>query len=131
MYLCTLLTQSVCLCSTGRHRSIVVVRYITIHRCMYVYIDLLAAHNDEGCPDNTYTFFQVLMPRKRPACIIAIMDNSRDLKTHTKRRLNERLNQAPQICSLSLSLYVILKIIDLFSLSLFSFLFFLVVSIFS
>jgi hypothetical protein len=49
--------------------------------------------------------FQVSMPRKRPACIIAIMDNSRDLKTHTKRQLNERLNQPPQICSLSVSLF--------------------------
>jgi hypothetical protein len=33
------------------------------------------------------------------------MDNSRDLKTHTKRQLNERLNQPPQICSLSVSLF--------------------------
>ena len=102
--------------------GVVVVRYITIP--MYVYIDLLAAHNDEGCPDKTYMhIFQVsAMPRKRPACIIAIMDNSRDLKTHTKCRLNERLNQAPQISSFSLSLsfsHLILKIIDLFSLSLF------------
>lgn len=65
--------------------------------------------------------FQVSMPRKRPACIIAIMDNSRDLKTHTKRQLNERLNQAPQICSLSLTIfYLILKIIDSFFLSLLS-----------
>lgn len=75
---------------------------------MYVYIDLLTAHNDEGCPDNRH-FSSIAMPRKRPACIIVIMDNSRDLKTHTKRQLNERLNQAPQICSLlllSLSLFL-------------------------
>jgi hypothetical protein len=31
-------------------------RPIYNNTCMY--IDLLAAHNDEGCPDNTYTFFK-------------------------------------------------------------------------
>ncbi len=32
---------------------------------MYIYIDLLAAHNDEGCPDNTYTFFKYRNAEKK------------------------------------------------------------------
>lgn len=37
--------------------------------------------------------------RKKPACIIEIMDNSRELKMRAGRRLNEQFNQALQICS--------------------------------
>ena len=94
------ITYTISLSVLNRASSFHVEQYV----CICIYIDLLAAHNDEGCPANIYIYihiFQVLMPRKRPACIIAIMDNSKDLKMHTCRQVNERLNHAPQICSLS------------------------------
>jgi hypothetical protein len=109
------------------------IRCSSIYNNTCIHIDLLAAHNDEGCPDNIHThthIFQVSMPRKRPACIITIMDNSRDLKTHTCRQLNERLNQAPQICSIFLFDLENYRLVLSLSHS-FLFLFFLVVSIFS
>ena len=72
-----------------------------------------------------YKHFQVSVPQKEKSfvCIIAIMDNSKDLKKHRECRLNERVNQALQIhsyvlVSFFLSIYLILKNIVSFSFSL-------------
>jgi hypothetical protein len=72
--------------------------------------------DDEGCPDNRQTFSSIGAV-KRPACrLLAIMDNSRDLKTHAGRRLNERASQSSNTylfsLFLSLSFDLILKFID-------------------